>query len=56
MLLRGVVRRRGLTRKDYLGATTFGLEEGEVEEIRRRGEKHFRANNFIHDYAADDRA
>jgi diketogulonate reductase-like aldo/keto reductase len=43
--------------KDYLGATTFSLSEEEVQEICREGnKKHFRANNFMHDYAPDDRS
>jgi diketogulonate reductase-like aldo/keto reductase len=43
--------------RDYLGATTFKLTEEEVEKICKRGhEKHFRVNNFMHDYPPNDRA
>lgn len=43
--------------RDYLGSTTFELSKKEVEEICREGrKKHFRANNFMHEYDPEDRS
>ena len=43
--------------EDYLGATTFKLTSEEVAEICKKGnEKHFRANNWLHQWSPDDRS
>ena len=43
--------------RGYLQATGFELTGEEVEEMSRRGkEKHFRGNNFMHQYPPDDRS
>jgi diketogulonate reductase-like aldo/keto reductase len=43
--------------KDYLDVTKFSLTPEEVELIGKTGmEKHFRGNNFMHTYEADDRS
>ena len=43
--------------KDYLAVMKFSLTPQEVEIIKKTGtEKHFRGNNFMHTYPADDRS
>ena len=43
--------------EDYLGATTFKLTSEEVEEISKKGDKkHFRGNDWLHQWAPDDRS
>lgn len=43
--------------KDYLDVTKFNLSTEEVESVRNAGmEKHFRGNNFMHNFPADDRS
>lgn len=43
--------------RDYLAVTRFELAEEEVEEMKAKGsEKHWTENNFMHDYAPDDRS
>lgn len=43
--------------KDYLEVTKFSLTVEEVEAIARTGmDKHFRGNNFMHNFPSDDRS
>jgi diketogulonate reductase-like aldo/keto reductase len=43
--------------KDYLVVTGFNLTPEEVGKIKKKGlEKHFRGNNFMHQYPSDDRS
>lgn len=43
--------------RDYLQVTKFQLEPSEVESMAQKGlERHFRFNNFMHTWPAEDRA
>jgi len=42
--------------RDYMGVTGFKLSEGEIAEIGAEGaKKHFRANNYMHEWDPNDR-